>query len=284
MSEADKSRKKPAPLPMFQTQSAASDSGAPPKAAPAAGRVLANYSPHHSGYDELMDKHGNVRPHYASWINSLDADELNRRSEMSKLLIQEQGITYHVYSDPRGTERPWQLDPIPFIVAPEEWRAIETGLIQRATLLNTILADCYGPQELIRSRWLSPALVFAQPDFLRPCHNPRGGQNTQLHFYAADLGRSPDGRWWVMSDRTQIPTGAGYALANRLVTARVLPESFRDHHIHRLAGFFRDVQTTMTQIAPRKADNPRVVMLTPGPHNETYFEQTYLARYLGYML
>src|SRR5262249_45323681 len=187
------------------------------------------------------------------------------------------GTTYHVYTDPRGMERPWQLDVIPFVVAPEEWRAIETGLVQRAKLLNTILTDCYGPQDLIRSRWLSPALVFAQPDFLRPCHSARTAQPTMLHLYAADLGRSPDGQWWVISDRTQIPTGAGYALANRLVASRVLPESFRTNYIHRLAGYFRTVQTTLEQIAPRKAENPRVVMLTPGPHNETYFEQTYLA-------
>ena len=174
--------------------------------------------------------------------------------------------------------------PIPFVIAPEEWRALETGLIQRATLLNKILADCYGAQELIRSRWLSPALVFGQPDFLRPCHGIRVPDRHFLHFYAADLARSPDGRWWVISDRTQIPTGAGYALANRLVTSRILPEPFRDNHVHRLAGFFRDVQNTLAQLAPRQADNPRVVMLTPGPHNETYFEQAYLARYLGYML
>jgi uncharacterized circularly permuted ATP-grasp superfamily protein/uncharacterized alpha-E superfamily protein len=283
MSE-EQPRKKPAPLPMFQSQSVTSDAGAPQKAAPQAEGLLANYPVSDSAFDELMDQDRNIRPHYANWINTLDANELNRRSEMAKLLIQEQGITYHVYTDPRGTERPWQLDPIPFIVPPAEWRAIEAGLVQRATLLNTILADCYGPQELIHSRWLSPALVFAQPDFLRPCHSTRNPQNTMLHFYAADLGRSPDGRWWVISDRTQIPTGAGYALANRLVTARILPDAFRDTHIHRLAGYFRDVQSTLTRIAPRKAENPRVVMLTPGPHNETYFEQTYLARYLGYML
>ena len=105
-----------------------------------------------------------------------------------------------------------------------------------------------------------------------------------LNFYAADLARSPDGRWWVVSDRTQIPTGAGYALANRLVTSRILPEAFRDNHVHRLAGFFRDVQNALARLAPRRPDRARVVMLTPGPHNETYFEQAYLARYLGYML
>ncbi len=227
-----------------------------------------------------------MRPHYTKLFQTLEElgeAELKRRADTCVQFIHEQGIYYNVYGDPRGTERPWQMDPIPLAIAPDEWTALEAGLAQRATLLNKILADCYTEQELIRSRWLSPALVFAQPDFLRPCHAIRAPRDIYLHFYAADLARSPDGRWWVISDRTQIPTGAGYALANRLVTSRILPESFRENNVQRLAGFFRDVQNSLVRIAPR-TENPRIVMLTPGPHNETYFEQAYLARYLGYML
>jgi uncharacterized circularly permuted ATP-grasp superfamily protein/uncharacterized alpha-E superfamily protein len=239
-----------------------------------------------SAFDELLADDGNVRPHYAKLFQTLEQlgeSELKRRSDTCLQLIHEQGIYYNVYGDPRGMERPWEMDSIPLVIAPEEWSALETGLIQRAILLNKILSDCYTQQELIRSRWLSPALVFAQPDFLRPCHGVRVPRDIFLHFYAADLARSPDGRWWVISDRTQIPTGAGYALANRLVTSRILPESFRENNVQRLAGFFRDVQNSLARIAPA-AENPRVVMLTPGPHNETYFEQAYLARYLGYLL
>ncbi len=285
MSEADKSKKNPVKPLMSDPHSASGEIVAANETA--SGSLLTDYRRQSSGFDELISADGSVRPHYSKWFRALETftpGEFSRRSDLAKLLIQEQGITYHVYTDPRGTERPWQLDVIPFVVPPEEWRALEAGLIQRARLLNHILTDCYGPQELIRSRWLSPALVFAQPDFLRPCHNPRSSNETLLHFYAADLARSPDGRWWVISDRTQIPTGAGYALANRLAIARVMPEFFRSNHLHRLAAFFRTVQTTLAHIAPRRADNPRVVMLTPGPHNETYFEQAYLARYLGYML
>jgi len=272
---------------MRQSQSATGAPGPALPAAPLPARLLAGYKRSTSAFDELLAENGEPRPHYAKLIGALDefsAPDLQRRSDTCRRLIHEQGITYNVYGDPLGMERPWQIDPIPFIIAPAEWRALEAGLVQRATLLNKILGDCYGPQELIRSRCLSPALVFAQPDFLRPCHNIRPPENVFLHFYAADLARSPDGRWWVISDRTQIPTGAGYALANRLVTSRILPEPFRDNHVHRLAGFFRTVQSTLAQLAPRQPDKARVVMLTPGPHNETYFEQAYLARYLGYML
>lgn len=247
---------------------------------------LEHYPRTESAFDELMSADGQIRPHYTKLFETLEhlgEAELKRRRESCVQFIHEQGIYYNVYGDPRGMERPWQMDPIPLVLASDEWRALEAGLIQRATLLNKILADCYTQQELIRSRWLAPALVFAQPDFLRPCHGIRAANDVYLHFYAADLARSPDGRWWVVSDRTQIPTGAGYALANRLVTSRSFPESFRENNVQRLAGFFRDVQDSLEQIAPRHT-NTRIVMLTPGPHNETYFEQAYLARYLGYML
>jgi len=275
---------------MFQSQTQSTkggESSADEKAGLPPTTLLANYPASEAVFDELLADDGKPRAHYAQLIGALEdfsTPELKRRSDTCQRLVHEQGITYNVYGDPRGMERPWQLDPIPFIIAPEEWQALEEGLIQRATLLNKILVDCYGAQELIRSRWLSPALVFAQPDFLRPCHNIRPTSDTFLHFYAADLARSPDGRWWVISDRTQIPTGAGYALANRLATSRILPEPFRDNHIHRVAGFFREVQNSLLQLAPRQQDKARIVMLTPGPHNETYFEQAYLARYLGYML
>ncbi|MEJ0088137.1 MAG: circularly permuted type 2 ATP-grasp protein [Limisphaerales bacterium] len=256
------------------------------KKTPAAS-LLSGYKRSPGAFDELLAADGEIFPHYTKLLGELEAfgaPELSRRADACQRFVHEHGITYNVYGDPRGMERPWQLDPIPFVIAPEEWRTLENGLIQRATLLNKILADCYGAQELIRSRWLSPALVFGQPDFLRPCHGIRVPGDNLLHFYAADLARSPDGRWWVVSDRTQIPTGAGYALANRLVTSRILPEPFRDNQVHRLAGFFLAMQNSLAQLAPRQAEKARVVMLTPGPHNETYFEQAYLARYLGYML
>ena len=257
--------------------------------APLQSDLLASYPRGDDPFDEALSAGGEVAPHYSRFVhevNQLGAAELKRRRESCRRFLHEQGVTYNIHGGPkdRDVEQPWQLDPIPLIIAPDEWRSLEAALIQRATLINTLLADCYGPQELIRSRQLPPALVFAQPDFLRPCHGIRPPHDTYLHFYAADLARSPDGQWWVISDRTQVPTGAGYALANRLATSRALPEAFRGCHVHRLAGFFRDLQVSLARLAPRQADNPRVVFLTPGPYSETYCEQSYLARYLGYML
>ncbi len=263
---------------MNDTSVEAKNSSAPPPVEKPGGAQL---------FDESLAGDGALRPHYAKFFDSLEqigAAERGRRWENARRLVQEQGITYNVYGDVRGMERPWELDPVPFLIAADEWRALEAGLVQRAELINHVLADCYGPQDLIRTGGLPPALVFGQPEFLRPCHGLKPKQGKFLIFYAADVARSPDGRWWVTSDRTQIPTGAGYALANRLVTSRILPEAFRDCQVHRLAGFYREVQKTLAHLAPLNLENPRIVLLTPGPYNETYFEQAYLARYLGYQL
>lgn len=258
-----------------------------PEAPAQAPSWFEGYSTTGDEYDEWVGRDGVAQPQYAplfTELDAFDAGELRRRAETAQRIIHEQGITYNVYGDPRGMERPWQLDPVPFVLSAADWRVIERGLAQRANLLNRVLADCYGAQELVRSGALPPALVFAQPDFLRACHGIRPADGVYLHLYAADLARSPDGQWWVLSDRTQIPTGAGYALANRLVTSRVLPEAFRACRVHRLAPFFREMRERLARMSPRRTEDPRVVLLTPGPYNETYFEQAWIARYLGYPL
>ena len=162
------------------------------------GATFADYAHIAGVFDEMRAPNGEARPHFETLLGELDSlgiEEIRRRRDACDQIIHEQGITYTVYGDPQGVERSWQLDPIPLIVSQEEWKGVETALIQRATLINRILADCYGKQDLIRSAWLPPALVFAQPDFLRPVHRIQPPDGTFLHFYAADLARSPDGRW-----------------------------------------------------------------------------------------
>jgi uncharacterized circularly permuted ATP-grasp superfamily protein/uncharacterized alpha-E superfamily protein len=180
--------------------------------------------------------------------------------------------------------RPWQLDPIPLVIGPAEAAHLERGLVQRARLLELVLADLYGPQRALLSGLLPPELVFPNPGFLRPCHGIRLPKGRYLHLYAANLGRGADGHFHVLGDRTQAPSGAGYALENRIVMTRTLPEAFRDCRVQRLALFFRALRDTLRAITPRNMENPRIVLLTPGPYNETYFEHAYLARYLGHTL
>jgi uncharacterized circularly permuted ATP-grasp superfamily protein/uncharacterized alpha-E superfamily protein len=238
-------------------------------------------------YDEMFAAAGVPRPPWAPLaraVRSLGRSEMARRWVQARRLLRENGVTYNVYGDPRGMDRPWELDPIPLLVPAAEWRTIEAALAQRARLLDLILADVYGPRRLVRDGLLPPELVFAHPGFLRPCQGIEPAGGCFLHLYAADLARSPDGRWWVIGDRTQAPSGAGYALENRFALSRSLPELFRDCHVARLAGFFSSLRATLARVAPGRRDQPRVVLLTPGPYNEAYFEHAYLARYLGYPL
>jgi uncharacterized circularly permuted ATP-grasp superfamily protein/uncharacterized alpha-E superfamily protein len=254
----------------------------------AKGPLLSNGYPHTAGvYDEMSVVPGVLRPHWDTFIHSLSAlgdRELGRRWQTARQRIRENGVTYNVYGDPLGMDRPWNLDSIPLMIPPSEWSQLEAGLIQRARLLNLILADLYGPQQLLRRGLLPPALVFANPGFWRPCHGVRVSGETYLHLLAVDLARGPDGEWWVISDRTQAPSGAGYSLENRIVMAETFPDLFREFQVKRLASFFRSFRDTLLRLSPVARDNPRVVLLTPGPFNETYFEHSYLARYLGFRL
>lgn len=260
----------------------------PPPTLPAqGGSLFQGYSPHAKIFDESAAGPGLIRGHwrdFASAFEKLGPEELAARWENARKIIRENGVTYNVYGDPLGMDRPWELDMLPLLISADEWRKIEEGLMQRTRLLNAILQDIYGPQKLLREGLLPPSLVFANPGFLRACHGVPVIQNIYLHLHAVDLARSPDGQWWALADRTQAPSGAGYALENRIVLSRVLQDEFRDANVHRLARFFSTLRDTLRELAPHNKSNPNVVLLTPGPHNETYFEHSYLARYLGFTL
>lgn len=244
------------------------------------------YTPKAGYYDEMRSEQG-LRPHWEYFIaslNSLGCDELERRRIEAQRLLRENGVTYNVYGDPQGLNRPWELDPIPLLISSEEWARIESGLIQRAEVMNLILEDLYGARNLLKKGLLPLELIFSHRGFLRPCDQIKLAGQHQLITYAADLTRGPDGQMWVLGDRTQAPSGAGYALENRMAMSRMLPSLFRDSHVHRLALFFRSLRTSLTAVAPQNNEDPHVVLLTPGPRNETYFEHAYLAAYLGYTL
>src|SRR6202167_5685222 len=249
--------------------------------------LTADYRQAPGVYDEMCVESGVLRPHWDRYIASLSAcvaKELAHRWQIARQRIRENGVSYNVYGDPLGTDRPWSLDAIPLLIPAAEWSYLEAGLIQRARLLNTILADLYGPQKLLLNGDLPSALVFGNPAFWRACHGVPVPASTYLHLLAVDLARSPDGQWWVISDRTQAPSGAGYALENRIVQAETFPDLFREFEVQRLASFFRAFRNNMLRLSTSMRNNPRVVLLTPGPLNETYFEHSYLARYLGFTL
>lgn len=247
--------------------------------------LLADYPQASDRYDELFEAPHLPRAHWKPVIEQLaawPAERMRERLHAVHSQVRENGVTYNVYADPQGADRPWELDLLPMILPQEEWSAIEAAIAQRATLLNRILVDVYGEQRLLKEGALPPALVHGHAGFLRPCRDRREADEVMLHFYAADLARSPDGRWWVLDDRTQAPSGAGYALENRIIISRAFPQLFRDLKVQHLAHFFATLRDSLAHFAPREeSGSPFTVLLTPGPHNETYFEHTYLARYLG---
>ena len=250
--------------------------------------LLANYPRKTDRFDEMLAENGQLRPSWRSFLDHLSSAtpaQMRHQLDYVRRRIQENGVTYNVYADPEGADRPWELDPLPMILSQAEWDDISLAVTQRARLLNALLGDLYGAQKLLKEGNLPPALVFGHNGFLWPCQGIRPPGDTWLHLYAADLARSPDGRWWVIADRTQSPSGAGYALENRVIVSRLFPEKFRELGVQHLASFFAALQDSLAQWAPKdEGAPPLVVLLTPGPYNETYFEHAYLARYLGYPL
>jgi uncharacterized circularly permuted ATP-grasp superfamily protein/uncharacterized alpha-E superfamily protein len=246
--------------------------------------MLAAYPPAGGRYDEMLAGPGAPRAHWQKLFEQLSASNpelMRERMQWAQRQMRENGVTYNVYADPEGADRPWELDILPLIIPADEWARVEAAVAQRATLLNRILLDVYGEQRLIAQGLLPAALVHGHAGFLRPCRGIPAAGGTMLHLYAADLARSPDGRWWVVDDRTQAPSGAGYALENRLVISRLFAELFGELKVQRLAGFFAALRESLALWAPSEGGTPLTVLVTPGPHNETYFEHAYLARYLG---
>ena len=249
--------------------------------------LLSQYVPSPCRYDEMVDDRQMPRPHWRAFLGhlaSLPAETMLRRNQFVQDAIASDGVTYNVYADPKGASRAWELDLLPQILPEEEWRAIAAAVAQRARLLNAVLGDLYGAQTLLAEGLIPPALVFGQRSFLWPAHGIAAPEGVSMHVYAADLARAPDGRWWVLADRTRGPSGAGYALQNRITLSRAFPDSFRELQVEQLAPFFSALQDSLYRLSPARGETPLAVLLTPGPFNETYFEHSFLARYLGFPL
>ena len=255
-----------------------------PNEAARTGGLAAGYRAHPGTIDEMVDDAGAIRPAWRPLIDRLDwldRAEVDARFARADHYLHDAGVYYRVYGAGGSNERAWPLAHVPLLIEEAEWQGIAAGLIQRAELLERVLADIYGDNRLVAEGLIPPELIAASPEYLRPMAGiapPKGGF---LHFVAFDLGRGPDGRWWVLGDRTQAPSGAGFALENRVATTRALSDIQSAMNVHRLAGFFRDLRDALFDLAN---DPTEVAILTPGQHTETYFEHAYIARYLGLLL
>ena len=232
--------------------------------------------------DELLTEEGTVRPAAAAFIARLDEigeTGLSKAWKRGDGLLRENALSYNL-TDKNSSFRPWSLDPIPLFFTQSEWQPLAEAAIQRAQLWDAVLKDCYGPRTLLNKGLMPPDLLFAQPGFNRSLPPTRPDENL-LSFYAVDIARSHNGSWTVIADRTDTPNGAGFALENRVILSKVFPETSNRLNLIRLANYFQGLQHTLFESAGQAVEDPGVILLSPGPNDSSYFEDAYLARYLG---
>lgn len=243
-----------------------------------------NYMPLSGRYDECMAPDGTLRGPWTEFFSHLGVDPsatLRTASDACHRAVIEQEVNLNIYEDARSATQSWPLDVVPLLLDKASWDTLAEGLQQRAALYEHLLQDIYGRQELLINGALPAALVMANPHFQRACVGLGNRPGPFLQNFAVDVARSPDGRWWVLQDRIDAPAGLGYALQNRMIVRHVLSGAFRAAPVVRMYQFFQDYRAALRRLAG-KAEDPRIVLHTPGPANEAYYEHTYLARYLGY--
>ncbi len=245
--------------------------------------LISGYSPLAGIPDEFIGPDGKPRNEWLRFLRALmqiDAEDIESRFATADHHIHDTGVSYRAYGE--SSDRAWPLSHVPLLINEDEWAQIEVGVTQRARMHEAALTDIFGEGNLVREGVLPASAITGSPDFLPPLVGIKPGGGKFLNFFGVDIGRAPDGRWWVLGDRTQAPSGAGYALANRLVLSRAFPGIYREMNVERLAPFFQAFRDGLASLGKRA--DPRICMLTPGPYSQTYFEQAYLARYLGYLL
>ena len=240
-----------------------------------------------SSFDEMFDNECNIRPHWKDIIAGLEnagIKQLEQKQLEIDWRLEDNGVTYNIYNDPEGNNRRWNLDPIPLVITSQEWEEVSKGLRQRAKLLNLIFKDLYTEQRLIKEGIIPAEIVFGHKSFIPEVFNFKNKDYYSLRFYASDISRGPDGKFWVINDRTQSPSGLGYAIENRLTMNSISNDLYPNVEIKKMAKFIEGYKNMLKSLSPSNQENPLIALLTPGPLNETYFEHSYLSSYLDLTL
>jgi len=244
--------------------------------------IFKNYSSD-SSFDELFDEDKNIREYWREILADIEnsgLEKLQKKQEEIDWHLEDNGVTYNTYNDlDEQISRKWSLDPIPFIIANDEWQNIKKGLEQRAKLFNLILKDLYSEQKLIKENIIPAEVIYGHKGFATEVYNFGNKENFNLYFYAIDIARGPDGKMWVIKDKTQAPSGLGYAIENRLTMNVISKDLYPNIDINRLSSFIEEFKDLLNDLT--EGDISTAALLTPGPHNETYFEHSYLSSYLG---
>ncbi len=233
--------------------------------------------------EEMFDKVGNVKEHWVEISNALNKVGLKQLAQKQLEIdwrLEDNGVTYNIYNDPDGNNRKWNLDPIPFVIEQREWDEVSAGLKQRAKLLNLIFKDIYTEQKLLKDKIIPAEIIFAHKGFIPEVYNFKSEEYYTLKLYATDISRGPDGKFWVINDRAAAPSGLGYAIENRLTMNSISNELYPDIDIKKLSSFIDSFKNMLKTSVKTNNTNPLIALLTPGPHNETYFEHSYLSAFL----
>lgn len=249
--------------------------------------LLNGYAGVEGWYDEVYSTEGKLRPHWQRFVDAaqhLSRRDFEQRWLQAQRLLKQNSLAYPDHAEPKAIAHPWKLDAFPLVIPAEQWKTVAEALAQRAQLLDLVLRDLYGPQTLLREKVLPVEVLYRHPGFLLRYCRREAHQQQRLHMYAADLARSPDGQWWVLGDRTEAPSGTGFALENRIALSRMLPEVIHRCEVERLASYFVALKRRLATLSPRREEEPRVVILSRTGVSVNYFEDAFLARYLGYTL
>jgi uncharacterized circularly permuted ATP-grasp superfamily protein/uncharacterized alpha-E superfamily protein len=252
---------------------------------PGVAALIGRYRAVPGVHDEMIDHAGRVRPHWRPVLAGLAAlgpAETAARFAGADRYLADSGVVYRVYGEGGDVDRPWPIAHLPIVLARDDWARLAEGVVQRARLFEAAIADLSGDARLVADGAVPAAIVAGSPEFLRPLIGVAPPDGHHLHLYAADVGRAPDGRWWVLADRTQAPSGVGYAIENRIALSRALPDLFDRLGVERLGPFFQAFRAGLCRAGG--GDDARIALFTPGPWNETYFEHAFLARSLGFEL
>jgi uncharacterized circularly permuted ATP-grasp superfamily protein/uncharacterized alpha-E superfamily protein len=238
-------------------------------------------------YFECFDAKGTPREHVRPLLEFLQSKRKGQADSMRATVrsrLSENEVSYNLLGTPGGSARPWQVDEVPHVISGIEFEDLSQQLNRRAHLLNACLEDFYGDAELLKEGVIPSEIVLGNPNYFRPLRGLPQQGSPRLILYAADLIRDPLGTYVVHSDRTASPTGAGYALENRLVIGQLLGDLFVDLQVVKINAFFRQMRETLEGLSPRSGHAPRIVVLTPGNQDESSFEHAYMARYQGFEL
>ena len=240
-----------------------------------------------SSFDEMYDSSCNARSHWVDIIDGLEKagiKQLEQKQTEIDWRLEDNGVTYNIYNDPEGNNRRWNLDPIPLVLTSTEWDEISKGLKQRAKLLNLIFKDLYTDQRLIKEGIVPAEIIFAHKSFIPEVFNFENKDYYSMRFYATDISRGPDGKFWVINDKTQSPSGLGYAIENRLTMNSISDDLYPNVEILKMAKFIEGFKNMLKSLSTSNQDNPLIALLTPGPLNETYFEHSYISSFLDLTL